>query len=81
MCLWCVYVKADPSDNTGSDEAATKSAHRVSALAQSPWGDQRIKFHLQGVATGTSPWHLGVWDEDCPAKPTCSSHLNVLRCS
>ena len=59
MCPWCVYVQADPSDNAGSDEAATKAAQRVSARAWSPWGDQSIKFHLQGGGTGTSHSRTG----------------------
>lgn len=43
----------DAPVGAGSDGTTTKAAQGVSALVWNPWGDQRIKFHLQGVSANT----------------------------
>lgn len=44
----------DAPVGAGSDRTTSKAFQGVSALAWNPWGDQKIKFHLQGVGINTS---------------------------
>lgn len=53
MRLWCVYVKADPTDNVGNDEVATKAAQRVFCPCVESLGRPKDQIHLQGVSTCT----------------------------
>lgn len=66
----------DALAGAGSSGTTTKSSQGVSALAWSPWGDQRIKFHLQRVGTNTACSWRGLCNKTHVLQPSgCDEKL------